>query len=219
MKGCESACHCDATARKFDRAEAEADLARLNRQGPDLPTQLMIDAIRRHPLPANPSLLDIGGGVGILHHVLLDEGFASAVQVDISEAYLTVAAAEARRRGHEGRLTLTRGDYRTAASSTAAADVVTLDRVVCCDPDYAGLLEVAAAHARHLLSLSYPRDCWYNRLVVGARNAWRRARRDAFRTFVHSPTAMAGVLEGQGLRRCWSGGTRLWSVDLYQRAA
>lgn len=208
---------CEATDQKFDVSQAEADLARFLRQGPDASTRLILDAIRRHALPPSPTLLDIGGGIGTLHQVLLDEGFASAIQVDASGAYLAVSRAEAGRRGHGDRLTLTHADFHAAAATTPPADVVTLDRVVCCDRDYAGLLGAAAQHARHLLSLSYPRDRWYNRLWVASLNAMRWLRRNAFRTFVHSPQAMTQVLEQQGLRRSWQGGTWIWQVELFER--
>ena len=36
------------------------------------------------------------------------------------------------------------GDFVSLASELDDADVVVLDRVVCCDPDYAGLLGRAA---------------------------------------------------------------------------
>jgi magnesium-protoporphyrin O-methyltransferase len=97
--------------------------------------------------------------------------------------------------------------------------VVTLDRVVCCDPDFDGLLGAAADHARHLLALSFPQQRWSTHLFVGGNNAWRRVRRRSFRAYIHSPDAMTRVLERRGLRRCWSGGTWIWRVELFERAA
>jgi magnesium-protoporphyrin O-methyltransferase len=214
-----SACHCCAADQQFDHRLARRDLARLHRRGPDRTTRELLDVIQRHPLPAAPTLLDIGGGIGTIHHTLLDRGFAHATQVDASQAYLAVAADEAERLGHLPRVTLTHADFRAAAPATAAADVVTLDRVVCCDPDFDGLLGAAADHARHLLALSFPQQRWYTHLFVGGNNAWRRVRRRSFRAYIHSPDAMTRVLERRGLRRCWSGGTWIWRVELFERAA
>jgi len=214
-----SACHCCAPDQQFDQRQAQGDLKRLHRHGPDRTTKQILAAIQRHPLPAAPTLLDIGGGIGTIHHTLLDHGFAEATHVDASRAYLAVAAAEADRLGHRSRVMLTHADFRTVAPAAAPADVVTLDRVVCCDPDFAGLLGAAADHARHLLALSFPHRRWYTRLFVAGINTWRWIRGRSFRAYVHPPAAMTRVLESRGLRQCWRGGTWIWRVELFERAA
>ena len=48
------------------------------------------------------------------------------------------------RRGHAGRVTFRLGDFKVVAPDLPLADVVTLDRVVCCDPDFTSLLTAAA---------------------------------------------------------------------------
>lgn len=214
-----SYCHCCAANEQFDQRLARGDLRRLHRRGPDRTTRQLLAAIQRRPLPSAPTLLDIGGGIGTIHHMLLDRGFARATEVDASQAYLAVAAAEADRLGHRPRVTLTHADFRAAAPATEPADVVTLDRVVCCDPDGVGLLGAAADHARHLLAFSFPHRRWYTRLFVAAVNAWRRIRGRSFRAYIHPPAAMTRVLESHGLRRCWRGGNWIWRVELFERTA
>lgn len=210
-------CHCCAADQQFDQRLAEGDLRRFRKRGPDPATKQLLAAIEKQPLPPQPTLLDVGGGIGAIHHILLDRGFAQATEIDASQAYLAVAAAEAERRGHRGRVSLLHADFHEAAATTAVADVVTLDRVVCCDPDYAGLLAAAADHARRLLALTYPHDRWYTRLFVVVMNAWRRLRADPFRAYIHSPAAMIGVLEAHGLRRRWAGATLVWQAELFER--
>jgi magnesium-protoporphyrin O-methyltransferase len=202
---------------EFGDAIARRELRRFQRRGPNPATRKLLDALRQAPLPKEPTLLDVGGGIGAIHHVLLDAGFARAAQIDASRAYLAVAEAEARRRGHGPRISFAHGDFHALAAGTAAADVVTLDRVVCCDPDFAHLLGAAADHARHALALTYPHDRWYTRLFVRAINLMRRLRRDPFRAYIHPPAAMAAVLESRGLHRRFTGGTRIWSAELFER--
>src|ERR1041385_1488639 len=57
-----------------------------------------------------------------------------------------------------GRIEWVEGDFVAVAATVPSADLVALDRVVCCYPAYAPLLEQAAAHSRRLLAMSYPRD-------------------------------------------------------------
>lgn len=212
-------CQCCAADHEFDPAIARRELRRFKRRGPNPATGQLLDAVREVPLPPDPSLLDVGGGIGAIHHVLLDRGFGRATQIDASRTYLEVARAEAERRGHAGRVSFAHGDFRDLAAATAPADVVTLDRVVCCDPDFAGMLGAAADHARRLLALTYPRDRFYTRAFVAVVNAWRRVRREAFRAYIHPPAAMVAVLEAKGLRRRWAGGTLVWRAEVFERPA
>jgi len=177
----------------------------------------MLAAIVALPLPPGPTLLDVGGGIGALHHTLLDRGFARAVQVDLSRAYLATAAEEATRRGHSGRVVFQHGDLSSLAPGLPRADVVTLDRVVCCDPDFTRLLSAAAERARCAVTFSYPRPRWLVRVFVATANGARRLMGQAFRAYVHSPAAMTAVLEQSGFRRAWTGGSWAWAVDLFER--
>ena len=177
----------------------------------------MLAAVLAYPLPPNPSLLDVGGGIGALHHALLDRGFARALHIDGSQAYLATAAEEAARLGHAGRVTFRQGDFASMAPSLPPADVVTLDRVVCCDPDFTRLLTAAADRARCAVAFSYPRRRWVVRAVIAAGNAARRLTGRAFRVYVHPPAAMAAVLERAGFRRRWMGGSWVWAVELFER--
>src|SRR5436190_242530 len=139
-------CGDTASDREFDAVVARRELARFRRRGPKPWTKQLVDAIGSAAVPAGSTLLDIGGGVGAIHHRLLERGFAQATHLDASEAFLAVAAGEATRLGHSGRVVFRHGDFHALAKDLPRADVVTLDRVVCCDPDYEGMLREAAAH-------------------------------------------------------------------------
>ena len=89
-------------------------------------------------------MLDIGGGIGAIQLELLAAGASRAQAVDASEAYVETARAEAERRGYGDQTTARVGDFVELAPSIEPADVVTLDRVVCCYPDVDALLGAAA---------------------------------------------------------------------------
>ena len=77
-----------------------------------------------------------------------------AVSVEAAAAYVEAARAEALRRGHGSRIEFRLGDFLTLAPELAAADLVTLDRVVCCYTDFEPLLRVSASKARRWYALS-----------------------------------------------------------------
>jgi magnesium-protoporphyrin O-methyltransferase len=103
------------------------------------------------------------------------------------------------------------------AGGLEPVDVVTLDRVVCCYPDYAALLARSADKCRAAYVLSYPLDRWYVRLVVAVQNLVRRLRRDAFRTFVHPEAAIRQTLTEAGLRPAGERDFFVWRVEWYRR--
>ncbi|HEX5387688.1 MAG TPA: methyltransferase domain-containing protein [Gemmatimonadales bacterium] len=210
-------CHRCAVSKQFDARTARRDLRRFERRGPDASTRVLLAAVQSRPLPPDPTLLDIGGGIGAIQHVLLERGFASATQVDASEAYLAASAEEAQHLGHADRVTFQLAEFPAEATEVPPADAVTLDRVVCCDPDYARLLGAAAGRARHLVAFSYPRPSWLSRIFVAAINASRRLRGRAFRAYLHPPARMRTVLGEAGLRQAWAGGTWIWAVELFER--
>jgi tRNA1(Val) A37 N6-methylase TrmN6 len=205
-----------AAERQFGPAAAKRDLGRYHRKGPDAVSRLLLAAVRDH-LRSRDSLLDIGGGVGVLDFELLSSGVSRATLVDASPAYLEAAGKEAGRRGHAERIKRIAGDFTTVRESIQPADVVTMNRVICCYPDYATLLDRATRHADRVLALSYPRNRWYVRLTVYVDNARRRMSRNAFRSFVHAPVAMERLIEGAGFRRVSRRQTVAWCIDVYVR--
>jgi magnesium-protoporphyrin O-methyltransferase len=210
--------HCRAADTTFGTKVAAADRKRYERRGPDRTTAEMVRAVRALGL-REATLLDIGAGIGVVHHELLDHGAAAAVHVEAATAYLEAARFEAVARGHDQRVRFVQGDFVDVAGGLEPADVVTLDRVVCCYPDYAALLGRSAAKCRAAYVLSYPRDRWYVRLVVRVQNLVRRLRRDAFRTFVHPEAAIRQALADAGLRPAGARDFFVWRVEWHERAA
>ncbi|HWP38321.1 MAG TPA: class I SAM-dependent methyltransferase [Gemmatimonadales bacterium] len=195
---------------------AEGDLRQYQRKGPNDATRILLAAVRQHA-PGAATLLDIGSGVGVIAHELLQDGVRQATVVDMSRAYLAAARSEAERRGTAGRTRFVHGDFVAVSDGLEPADVVTAERVVCCYPDGERLLATAAARCTVALALSYPRDVWYVRAVIALENLVRRLRGKAFRTFVHPVGVVRGTLERGGLRRVFSEDTVVWRVEVYVR--
>jgi SAM-dependent methyltransferase len=163
-------------------------------------------------------LLDIGSGVGALTFELLDRGLAEAIDVDLSSAYVAAASEEAARLGRTDSVRFVHGDFVGIAGQLPAADIVTLDRVICCYSEYERLLHESVRHADRYFALSYPRDVWYVRTWVGAQNLARQLRRNPFRTFVHPASAMDHLIRRAGLELVSRSCTRAWCADVYVRA-
>jgi magnesium-protoporphyrin O-methyltransferase len=206
-----------ATARHFGDRKARQELATYQSNGPQTTTRgLLAQLTRLAEVPE--TMLDVGSGIGALSLGLLESGVRRAICVDLSAAALALNAEEAERRGLGDRIEQVEGDFVAVAAGLPQVDLVALDRVVCCYPAYAPLLEAAASHSRRLLAISYPRDRWWVRLALLVENAWRRLRGDGFRAFMHRPQAMADLLHQRGFTRSLALSTFSWQIEVYARS-
>jgi 2-polyprenyl-3-methyl-5-hydroxy-6-metoxy-1,4-benzoquinol methylase len=212
-----SCAQCTGIESQFGERLARRELASFRRHGPRGTTRRLIQAVRSLGV-SGATLLDVGGGVGAIHHELLDEGVAAAIHVDASAAYLDAARKEAEQRGHRDRVTFQHGDFLDVAREIPDADVVTLDRVVCCYPNATDLLASAAAHAKRIVGLVYPRDRRAMRVFVVLANSFLRLKRSTFRTFIHPTTTVEGALERAGFVRRYRREGVLWQVVVFERA-
>jgi magnesium-protoporphyrin O-methyltransferase len=210
------ACGCDDFASIFDRRTAERDRDRFRRSGPDRSTRMLLDMIRPHAGHGS-TILDVGGGIGIVDHELLRAGAGHATLVEGSPAYLDVARQEARRANLLDRIEFVEGDFVRRAAELDPADVVTLDRVVCCYPDAERLVGSSAALARHLYGLVLPRDRWIIRVGVRLVNIVVRLRRKGYRAYAHSNRWIDRLVADRGLRPRSEATTFFWRVVVYER--
>ena len=207
---------CEITDHAFSEEEARFELNRYRKRGPASQTKLILNAIRSLHLK-NAELLDIGGGIGAIHHELLEDVATTATHVDASSAYLKEAKAEAARRGHSERVNFIHADFTEVASNLPKVDVVTLDRVVCCYPDVRSLLKAAAEHSRLAVVLTYPRETWYLRASEKVINFFQRLRKDPFRMFLHPIAEMDSLLKREGFERTTLRRLFVWEMALYQK--
>lgn len=211
---------CSGIEEQFNDAIARKSLKRFRRRGPDRTTRLLIEGLRlaldRDRKPGT-GLLDIGAGVGAIHHVLLTDGVEHAVHVDASPAHLAAAREETERRGHSGLVEFMRGDFVDMADHVPPADVVTLDRVICCYHEMPRLVRLSAEHALRLYGAVYPRGTTLMRAGIFAINLLMRIKRSPFRTFQHDPVAIDAVLRTAGLQRRHIRRTFGWEIVVYER--
>lgn len=203
--------------RVFDAQEAERDLRSWQKDGLPNSTSELITALRAGGIEG-ARLVDIGAGVGMVHLELLSAGAASAVDVDASSAYLATARAEAERRGVADRVSYRHGDVVDLAAELPPADVVTLDRVICCYPDLAALLGAALEPRPRMIGLVHPTDAWWVRAGASVLNglSWLLRRRDDF--YIHRQAEIDRLIGDAGFRQLHKGGSRVWRVAVYARS-
>lgn len=210
-------CQCQGIEGLFNRRQAERDLKSFQRKGPARGTRILLDALRAEGV-SGATLLDIGGGIGAIQLELLGSGAASATDVDASTAYLATAREESARRGYGDRVTYQHGNFVELAPTVAEADIVTLDRVICCYHDMPALVGASAGKARRLYGLIYPRDSWLVRAGAAAFNLIFRLQRNPYRFFPHRTHAVEEALREAGLARRFHRIAGFWQVAVFARA-
>jgi 2-polyprenyl-3-methyl-5-hydroxy-6-metoxy-1,4-benzoquinol methylase len=201
----------------FNADEARRDILDYRAKGPDGSTRRLLDALIGYGVE-KATLLDIGGGVGVIQLELLKAGVASSLDVDASGPFIAVARAEAEELGFGERTAYRHGDFVALADEVEAADVVTLDRVICCYPDVTRLVSRSASHARRLYGLVYPVDRWWTRTVARVLNLVTRVFGGEYRIHVHPTTTVERLIREAGLEPAYHHAGMVWQTAVYARA-
>jgi magnesium-protoporphyrin O-methyltransferase len=213
-----TSCQCEGIERCFNPRLAVQELNHYRSKGAARSTRRLITALEAEGV-AGMTLLDIGGGVGAIPHALLQSGVSSATAVDASTAYLDVAREEAQRRGLGDRIQFEHGNFVELARDIPSADIVTLDRVLCCFDDMSALVNASAARATHFYGLVYPRALWWLRAVNRVRTGFVRLTGNPMRFFVHPPAAVDATVRAHGFEQRFFDTVGLWQVIVYTRSS
>lgn len=208
------ACQCSdvGLSEIFTERVARKDARRYLRRGLPERARRLKDLIQASLDIRNRRTLEIGSGVGAFTVELARSGAAHGKGIDATFAVVNEAARVAREKDVADRVSFEVADFTTIADRTDPADLVLLDRVVCCYPDWRGLLQPAAAHARNAIALSYPADNSFSRLVVRTLNAGQALLGHKFRMYLHSPSQMHELLRENGFDIARIGRYWMWEL-------
>lgn len=198
----------------FDEGMARHSLRGFRKRGLDSTAGPMIGALARRGLEG-ATVIEAGAGIGSAQVALLGSGAERGIAYELSPGYERVAMELLAEHRMADRV-----DWRTADFVTAAglpADVVFLNRVVCCYPDMPRMVDRSTQRSGRLLAMSYPRRRLLVRVGLRAINAFLWLRRTTFRVFAHDPDAMARRIEGAGFTEVDSGRTAVWEWKVWER--
>lgn len=201
----------------FTPEVSRKDADRYRRKGLPPRARKLLKAIEsRLPLKGKTTL-EIGVGAGAVTIDMLRRGAVRATGVDAVAAQLAAARDLAADFDVADRVDFILSDF-TAQPQVTNADVVVMDRVICCYADWRALLDSAAGHANQLLALTYPRDTWWMRIVGHAMNFSRWLIRSDFRFYLHSPEKMRELMRARGLEPAVVGRYFAWEIAIAQRS-
>ena len=163
------------------------------------------------------SLLDIGCGVGGVHLTLLKGGASTAQAVEVSAGMIEAAMGLSKEMKLDSRVEHIHGDFVGLDGGIRVADVVILDKVVCCYPDYELLLGKATARTKRFLAISYPGRRRISRIVFGGMHRLGQLLGWSFHPYYHEPAGIDGLIERNGFTKQFSDTTLMWQIKVFSK--
>lgn len=200
----------------FSEKSAVAEAKRYRRRGLDGTSRRIVDLVKKQGVEGK-TLLEVGGGVGAIEIELLKAGMAQAVNVELTPTYEAAARDLLGEAGLADRVERKVMDFTEAGEKVGNADVVVMNRVLCCYPDMPKLAGAAAEHAREVLVISFPNDRWWTQLGLSFANFGFGLFRIQFRVFLHPPDAILAAVEQQGFKTSFNNRGLLWQVAALSR--
>jgi 2-polyprenyl-3-methyl-5-hydroxy-6-metoxy-1,4-benzoquinol methylase len=202
----------------FSERSARAEAKRYRRKGLDSTSRRIVDFLVAQGVE-DRTVLEVGGGIGAIQIELLKAGASRATSVELTPTYEEEARGLLEEAGLADRVDRKLMDFAQEAGQVAPADVVIMNRVICCYPDMPRLAGAAAGHARQVLVMSYPRYTWWTRIGLGMSNVMLRLLRREFHIFVHRPDRIIATSRAQGLEPVLDQSGVLWTVAGLRRSA
>jgi len=202
----------------FSERAARAEARRYRRKGLDATSRRIVTLLKSQGVEGR-TVLEVGGGIGAIQIELLKAGAASATSVELTPTYEEVAGELLEESGLAGRVERKVMDFAAAAGEVGSADIVILNRVICCYHDMPLLAGAAADHARQVLVISYPKRTWWTVIGLGLANLLLRATRREFHIFLHPPPKIIAASQERGLQPLLNQKGVLWIVSTLRRAA
>jgi 2-polyprenyl-3-methyl-5-hydroxy-6-metoxy-1,4-benzoquinol methylase len=203
-------------AAKFFSKRAHSYLKRFRRRGLRKEQQLLVAGIPARTLQ-DATILEIGSGIGALHLTLVRDGAARATGVELSEEMLAGARDLADEMGVSNRVEYVQGDFVDISDRIDAADIVVLDKVVCCYENLGALLSKSIPKARRLYALVYPQDNVVVALGFFIVKTLANIFRWSFRPYRHDWNAMLRRVIANGFSELYRRETLLWTISVWEK--
>jgi magnesium-protoporphyrin O-methyltransferase len=200
----------------FSERSARAEAKRYRRKGLDSTSRRIVDFLKTQGVEGK-TVLEVGGGIGAIQIELLKAGAARALSVELTPTYEEAAAGLLREAELSDRVERRVMDFAEAADQVDGADVVIMNRVICCYPDMPRLAGAAADHARQLLVMSFPRKTWWMYVGLKVSNFLLWTTRREFHIFLHPPKKIIATSEQHGLEPVLDQQGLVWKVAALRR--
>jgi len=209
--------HCCGADLFFDKKTAEKEYRQYQKKGPSRVTAKIIQQLENQNVQGK-SMVDVGGGIGALQWWFLKNGGAQTSDIDASSGYLKQAQEHAIENGWKDKAHFVQGDCLDSFNEIDDPEFITLDKVVCCYPNYKEILEATCEKSKSHISLSYPMDGLISETIRLIGDLYFRIMKNPYRPYVHSVKKIRNVFTSKGYQRIAYDLAFPWHVETYVRS-
>jgi len=195
---------------------AQRDLNNLKNTGAKKSTRVLLNVLRNLNLEGM-HLLDIGAGIGVVSIELRHSGISEITHNDMSSAYLNVFKNEFGERLKGIKINSLQGDFVEISDKIESADIVVLDKSICCYPHYSELVNVSASKAKTWYAYVIPRDTWWVKLVHYFMQLPKSFKSDSFRSFVYPVDKVEKIVLEHGFAKFTQVHRREWLIAVFKK--
>lgn len=166
------------------------------------------------------TVLEIGSGPGDLTRELVQLGAERAVGIDLAEQPLEEARKRAAAENLSDKIEYVIGNG--AKERLDAHDIVVLDKVICCYPDWRELVDNTSSAAKDAYGFVIPRSeglsAFVVRAFIGLERFMLKLKKCGFIPYVHDYARIDSHLQGRGFNRIHLYRGPIWMTAVYARA-
>jgi magnesium-protoporphyrin O-methyltransferase len=207
--------HCCGADQFFDLKTAKKQYKRYLRNGPSKVTKKLIGQLEKTNI--GEFLLDVGGGIGAIQWWFLSHGGKQTFGVDASSGYTDLVKEHAAKNNLKESTHFMKGDFIAKAEELPKVDHVTLDKVICCYPDFEAILNLACAKAIHTVSLSYPMDGFIADIFRGFGVLFMKLSGNPFRPYIHRVESIRALFAENGFEVNEKELSFPWYIETYAK--
>ena len=213
-----SCCQNNLYNNNFDKERAMKELEDYRIDGPKKNSLPLINFLNQLDLK-DASVLDIGSGVGAVIFELFDQGICHATYNDFSKPYSDAFQEEAKKREIVGQVDFYLGDFLETYQEIQNADLVSLDKAICCYKDYRGLISHSIKKAKKWYAFTLPRDIWWVRIAYFLKQKIRWLKRNPFRSYVHPINKIEAIISEHGFKKIHNEFNGEWQTVVFEKVS
>lgn len=209
-------CCTEYTNNHFDDILAQRDLNNYRTKGAKKSTQALLSVLNTLNLEGL-HLLDIGAGIGVVSNELRNSGLSEITHNDISSAYIEVFNYEFGKQFPGIKINSLQGDFVEVSNEIDNADIVVLDKSICCYPHYPELVHTSVSKANTWYAFVIPRDKWWVKFVHYFGELRKTIKGDAFKSFIYPVDKIEEIVLEYGFTKHTQVYQREWLIAVYKK--
>jgi 2-polyprenyl-3-methyl-5-hydroxy-6-metoxy-1,4-benzoquinol methylase len=210
--------HCCGADKFFNKKTAAKEYRTYLKKGPSRVTARIIKQLESHDVTGK-TMVDVGGGIGALQWWFLQNGGTQTIDIDASTGYLNQAENHAIENDWGDKTQFLAGDCTDVYDQIENADYITLDKVVCCYPNFKEILESTCDKSSSHVSLSYPMGGVIAQAIASLGGLYFKLKNNSYRPFVHPVNEIRGVFAAKGYQRVVHSRAFPWHIETYVKSS